>query len=64
MDVTKSHLLKYCGSYYGSNDGGLEAMFQAFIFAPLFLDDEDNGDEFPRPPNNDGEYVNDDIHVS
>jgi hypothetical protein len=48
MDVTKSHLLKYCGSYYGSNPRGLETMFQTFILAPLFLDDEDNGDEFPR----------------
>jgi hypothetical protein len=30
------------------------------------LDDEDNGDELPPPPppSNDGEYVNDQIHVS
>jgi hypothetical protein len=28
------------------------------------LDDEDNGDEFLPHPNNDGEYVNDDIHVN
>lgn len=31
---------------------------------PFFLDNEDNDDEFPPLPNNDGEYVNDDIHVT
>jgi hypothetical protein len=28
------------------------------------LDDEDNGDEFLALHKNDGEYVNDDIHVN
>lgn len=36
MDVMKSHLLEYCGSYYGPNRGGLEAMFQTSICAPFF----------------------------
>ncbi len=36
------------------------------LYWPFFLNDEDNGDELPPPPpfNNDGEYVNVNIHVS
>jgi hypothetical protein len=36
MDVMKSHLLEYCGFYYGSNCGGLEVMFEASILALFF----------------------------
>jgi hypothetical protein len=35
-NVMESHLLEYCGSYYGSNHEGLEAMFQASISAFSF----------------------------
>jgi hypothetical protein len=40
-------------------------MFQTSIPA-FFFNDEDYGDELPPPPpvNNDGEYVNANIHIS
>ncbi len=53
IDLTKDNIIQYCGTWYGSNQGGFATMFANLTYLHLydneFNDEEPNEDDIEEP---------------
>jgi hypothetical protein len=45
MDISKSIILEFCGTYFGSQKGGLDVLFTTPSMEDLILAFDDDGDD-------------------